>query len=131
MPKQQERNDVGQVRQRLQEHFLQFHTNVKTGCHSKDSLLLFEKQILAANNLLDAINNKKPLCTLPVVNIPGNKKIEPQLRFFSTKKKRKHTNHVRFTKPNDEDINKMFGPKGHKHDSVPKPKVVNTQKGND
>jgi hypothetical protein len=61
MPKQQERNDVGQVRQRLQEHFLQFHTNVKTGCHSKDSLLLFEKQILAANNLLDAINNKKPL----------------------------------------------------------------------
>ena len=127
MPKQRERNDVSQVTQRLQEHFLQFGTDVKTGCHSKDSLLLFEKQILAAKSLLDAASNKKPLRTLPVENIPGNKKIEPQLRFFSTKKKRKHINHVRFTKPNDEDINKMFGSKRYKDNSVPK--VMNTHEG--
>lgn len=127
MPKQQERNDVDQIKQRLQEHFLQFGTDVKTGCYSKDSLLLFEKQILAVKSLLDATKNKNTLRTLPVANIPANKKIEPQLRFFSTKKKRKHTNHVRFTKPSDEDIKKIFKLKQEKDVSIPK--ATSTQEG--
>jgi hypothetical protein len=90
VPKQQERNYVSQVIQQLQEHFLQFGTDVKTSCHSKYSLLLFEKQILSAKSPVDATINKKPLHTLTVENIPGNNKSEPQLRFFSTKKKHKH-----------------------------------------
>ena len=67
--------------------------------------------------------------TLPVANIPGNKRIEAQLRFFSTKKKRKHTNHLRFTKPSDDDIKKIFGTKRPKNEFMPKVKVAGTQKG--
>ena len=129
MPKQRERNEVSQVIQRLQGHFQQIDTDINSGCHSKDSLLQFEKQILAAKSLLDATNNKTPLHTLPVANIPGNKRIEPQPRFFSTKKKRKHTNHLRFTKPSDDDIKKIFGTKRPKNEFMPKVKVAGTQKG--
>ena len=95
-------------------NFQQIDTDIKTGCHSKDSLLQFEKQILAAKSLLDATSNKR---------------IEPQLRFFSTKKKREHTNHLRFTKPSDDDIKKTFGTKGPKDEFIPKVKVACTQKG--
>ena len=75
----------------MQGHFQQIDTDINSGCHSKDSLLQFEKQILAAKSLLDATSNKKPLHTLPVAKIPGNKRIEPQLRFFSTKKRNEST----------------------------------------
>ena len=129
MPKQRERNEVGQVIKRLQGHFQQIDTDINSGCHSKDSLLHFKKQILAAKSLLDATSNKTPLRTLPVANIPGNKRIEPQARFFSTKKKRKHTNHLRFTKPSDDDIKKIFGTKRPKNEYMPEVKVAGTQKG--
>ena len=35
MPKQRERDEVGQVIQRLQGHFHKIDTDIKTGCHSK------------------------------------------------------------------------------------------------
>ena len=55
------------------------------------------------------MNKNKPLKHLEVTHqFPGNKKIETQLRFHSTKKKRKLPKNVRFSKPRTTDINKIF-----------------------
>ena len=108
MPQTLERNDITSVRERVQEKLLALGTVVQ-GCHCKDSLLQLDKQLLAAKSLLDSTQKRKPLSLLmPKGNMPANKKIEPQLRFFSTKKKRKHTSQIRFTKPTDQDIDKLF-----------------------
>ncbi len=77
---------------------------------SKDptNLLQLEKQINSAHSLFLSVekNNTAP----EVINMsdkaratPANKNMEKQLRFFSTKKKRKNVKKIRFAKPTKEE----------------------------
>ena len=100
--------DIQSLRQRLRETLLVLADRVMT-CDNKSSLQELEKQVNSARHLFSSMNKNKPLKHLEVTRqFPGNKKIETQLRFHSTKKKRKLPKNVRFSKPRTTDINKIF-----------------------
>ncbi len=78
-------------------------------CDNKSSLQELEKQLNAARHLFSSMNKHKPLEHLQVTRqFPGNKNIEAQLRFHSTKKKRKLLKNIRFSKPTRAEIDEIF-----------------------
>lgn len=109
MPLTEERSDVNVIKERIQAHLLELGTAVQS-CIDKEALLQLDKKLLtAAKSLLVAMQQyQKPMSLQPKQNIPANKNIDPQRRFFSTKKKRKFANKGRFTKPTTEDLERIF-----------------------
>ena len=76
-------------------------------CSSIDleALSHFEKQLQAASNTFNSMLQYKTTSAIPVKNeIHANKNIAVQHTFFSTKKKRKRNDTIRFTKPTHEDF---------------------------
>ena len=108
--------DVQALRCRLREKLLVLADNVIT-CDNKSSLQELEKQLNSARHLFSLINKHKPLEHLQVTcQFLGNKNIETQLRFHSTKK-RKLPKNIRFSKPTRAEIDEIFSnsKEGKKH----------------
>lgn len=100
--------DIQKLRLRLREKLLVLADNVLT-CDNKSSLQELEKQLNSARHLFSSMNKHKPLEHLEVARqFPGNKNIETQLRFHSTKKKRKLPKNIRFSKPTRAEIEEIF-----------------------
>ena len=89
MPLTKERNDVDVIKERIQDRLLELGTAVQS-CSDEDTLLQLDKILLAAKSLLVAMQQYKSsnLSLQTKQNVPANKKIDPQRRFLSTKKKR-------------------------------------------
>ena len=99
--------DIQTIRQRLRQKLLVLADEIMN-CDNKSSLQELEKQLNSARHLFSSVNKHQPLKNLQVTRqFPGNKKIETQLRFHSTKK-RKLPKNIRFTKPTTTEINKIF-----------------------
>lgn len=85
-------NDVGISKKRIKGQLLQLMEGVD-GCFSQSALKQLEKQLTAATNLF--ISLKKEQGVIPLtkenVNVPANKNMEVQRRFYTTKKKHKKT----------------------------------------
>ena len=100
--------DVKIVQERLKENLIILAEEV-TKCDDKYALQQFETHINSAKHLLASLRNRAPLnqlqCSRPC---PGNKRIERQTRFYSTKKKRKSSQKVRFSKPTRSDKERLF-----------------------
>lgn len=95
---------------------------LKLTCQHKKPLQQLEKQLSAAQSLLSSLQNRKPLKEIQLKSrAPANKNIQQQLRFYSTKKKRKHDRNVRYSKPTREEGELIFkriqsGPKCSEND---------------
>ena len=100
--------DIQALRHRLREKLLVLADGVMT-CDNKSSLQELEKQLNSARHLFSSMNKHKPLEHLQVTRqFPGNKNIEAQVRFHSTKKKRKLPKNIRFSKPTRAEIDEIF-----------------------
>ncbi len=79
------------------------------GCQNDDALQQLEKSINSVHSLFISIreHGNKHL-PIPKENVPHNKNIMPQNRFFSTKKKTRKSN-VRLAKPSKEEKVKITG----------------------
>ena len=75
----------------------------------KDTLQQLDKRINAAQSLFTPLQKHAIHHTLkPITNMPGNKSIEKQKGFRSTKKQTRIVNRARFTKPSTADIHLLF-----------------------
>ena len=77
-----------------------------------ETVKFLDKQLTATINSFDALRHlcqhKSLKYIKPVTVIPANKNITPQLKFYSTKKKRKQKPNVKFSKPSFEKKEKFF-----------------------
>ena len=103
-------HDVQTARRTLQET-LRLFADELDNCENKHLLNEISKKVKASHYLFKSLL-KQPASLSPIKPMntsPANKKINPQLRFRSTKKKRKRTTKVRFAKPNQGDCSALFG----------------------
>ena len=101
--------DVQVARQTLQDT-LRLFADELDNCENKDLLNEITKKVKASHLLYTSLHKQESLTPIKTItNSPVNKKINPQLRFRSTKKKRKKTSNARFAKPNHDDISALFG----------------------
>ena len=74
------------------------------GNQDLDAIKHLDKQISAAIITFQSLRQYKPVYTLQATRfVPFNKNIEVQKNFYSTKKRRKQKNNVRFAKPSVEE----------------------------
>ena len=99
--------DIQALRHRLRENLFVLADDAMT-CDNKSSLQELEKHPNSARHLFISMNKHKPLEHLQVTRqFRGNKIIEAQLRFHSTKK-RKLPKNIRFSKPTHAEIDQNF-----------------------
>ena len=100
--------DVKAMQQRLRDKLL-ILSEAMTNCNDKNALQQLEVQINSAKHLFTSLQNRTPLRQLQVSKqYPANKRIETQHRFYSTKKKRKNTQRLRFSKPTRNETDKIL-----------------------
>ena len=101
-------NDIVSFRQAIKGKPLRLGEQLDS-CHDKEALQQLDKQINAAQHLFSSLQKRTSLHKMKPTTIePANKNIERQRRFHSTKKKKKTTKRVRFTKPTREDVSLLF-----------------------
>ena len=100
--------DIATSRERVRGKLLSLISQTET-CQDKEALQQLEKQLNSAQSLFRSLQNRKSLKEIQLKsNAPGNKNITPQLRFHSTKKKRKRASNVRYSKPSREEMETIF-----------------------
>ena len=73
------------------------------------ALKQLDKSLIAAENLFISLNQNKSLTHLETVtNAPANKKIDVQKKFYSTTKKRKRKQKIRYAKPTQDEKQELF-----------------------
>ena len=101
-------SDIATHRENVKGKLLALLSQVES-CQHKQPLQQLEKQLNAAQSLFSSLQNRKPLKEIqPKSRAPANKHIQPQLRFYSTKKKRKRDSNVRYSKPTREEGELIF-----------------------
>ena len=101
-------SDIATHRENVKGKLLALLSQVQC-CQHKQPLQQLEKQLNAAQSLFTSLQNRKPLKEIqPKSRAPANKNIQPQLRFYSTKKKRKRDSNVRYSKPTREEGELIF-----------------------
>ena len=74
-----------------------------------EALRHVEKQVTSTLNTFDAMSKYQSVKELkPTSSVPANKNITRQLKFYSTKKKRKRNSNVRYAKPTSEEKVSFF-----------------------
>lgn len=85
-------------------------------CNNNEALEQLNKQLTSALSTFDACNKFQGVKNINLLKSPpGNKNVEKQLNFFSTKKKRKSKNKIRFARPTSEDLKDFFQSKDWEH----------------
>lgn len=101
-------SDIATHRENVKGKLLALLSQVES-CQHKQPLQQLEKQLNAAQSLFSSLQNRKPLKEIQLKSrAPANKHIQPQLRFYSTKKKRKRDSNVRYSKPTREEGELIF-----------------------
>lgn len=78
-------------------------------CENKVGLQELQNHLNAGQSIFTSLQNRKPLKELKVTsNATVNKKIVTQPHLYSTKKKRKCKNNMRFTTPTKQEVEVLF-----------------------
>ena len=100
--------NVGDVKARVKGKMLQLLTEVEH-CTHKEALLELDRGLSAKQFLFDSMMKQPTAATLVLKeNGPANKNLDRQRRFFSTKRKRKRQENIRYSKPTHEEKENLF-----------------------
>ena len=101
-------NDIAALKQQIRGKLFALAEQIEP-CTNKDALQQLDKRINAAQNLFASLQKHVFHHKLkPITNTPGNKNIEKQKGFRSTKKRTRMVNRARFTKPSTADVPLLF-----------------------
>ena len=121
--------DVDGVKGRIQQKLLRIMSSVQLS-NDITSLKQLDKSLNAAENLFISLNKSKSLTHLhTVTNAPANKKIDVQKKFYSTTKKRKRKQKIRYARPTEDEKQELFNVH-HPNTSYPTALVPLNTKGN-
>ena len=101
-------NDIAALKQQIRGKLFALAEQIEP-CTNKDALQQLDKRINAAQNLFASLQKHVFHHKLkPITNTPGNKNIEKQKGFRSTKKRTRMVNRARFTNPSTADVPLLF-----------------------
>lgn len=100
--------DANTIKQRIQQQLLHLMNSMNMS-NNTTALKQLEKSLNTTENLFISLNKDQPLSQLEtVIDAPANKKIEVQKKFYSTAKKRKKKQKVRYAKPTQDEKKELF-----------------------
>lgn len=103
--------DVAALQVKIKGKLLQLLNEVEH-CTNKEALLELDKGLSAKHFLFESMQKSTPANLIVKQNGPANKNMDRQRQFFSTKRKRKRQDNIRYSKPTREEKENLFRSRG-------------------